>query len=43
VINMRHRLVHAYYNINLTLLWKTLEEDLPPLIAALEGLLHEEA
>jgi uncharacterized protein with HEPN domain len=41
VINMRHRLVHAYYNINLTLLWKTLEEDLPPLIAALEGFLSE--
>jgi uncharacterized protein with HEPN domain len=36
VIGMRHRLVHMYYDINLTILWKTLEEDLPPLIEALE-------
>lgn len=36
VIGMRHRLVHAYFDINLDILWKTIQEDSPPLIAALE-------
>lgn len=42
VINMRHRLVHIYYDINLNVLWKTIEEDLPPLIAALEKVVSTE-
>ena len=37
IINMRHRLVHAYYDINLGVLWSTVCEDLPQLIAALEA------
>ncbi len=36
IIGMRHRLVHGYFDINLNVLWKTIEEDLPPLIALLE-------
>ena len=36
IIGMRHRLVHAYFDINLDILWKTAQEDLPPLIAELE-------
>ncbi len=36
VIGMRHRLVHAYFDINLDILWRTVQEDLPPLISALE-------
>ncbi len=36
VIGMRNRLIHAYYDINLDILWKTVTEDLPPLIAELE-------
>ena len=39
VIEMRHRLVHLYYDINPNVLWKTVQEDLPPLIAALEKIL----
>lgn len=38
IIGMRHRLVHAYFDINLDILWKTVQEDLPLLIAALESL-----
>jgi uncharacterized protein with HEPN domain len=38
IIGMRHRLVHAYFDINLDILWKTVQEDLPSLIAALESL-----
>ena len=35
IIGMRNRLIHAYYDINLDILWKTVTEDLPPLIAEL--------
>ena len=37
---MRHRLVHAYFDIDLTILWKSLEKDVPPLIATLESFLE---
>ena len=33
---MRHRLVHGYFDVNLDILWRTVQEDLPALIAALE-------
>lgn len=36
IVGMRNRLIHAYFNINLDVLWKTVTEDLPPLIAGLE-------
>ena len=36
---MRHRLVHAYYDINLDIVWSTLREDLPPLLATLKSAL----
>ncbi len=36
IISMRNRLIHAYFDINLDILWKTVDEDLPPLIAELE-------
>lgn len=35
IVGMRHRLVHAYYDINLDILWKTVCEDLPLLSARL--------
>ena len=36
IIGMRHRLVHAYFEIILAILWRTIEDDLPPLIAVLQ-------
>ena len=36
IIGMRHRLVHAYFDINLDILWQTVKVDLPPLILVLE-------
>ncbi len=36
IVGMRHRLVHAYFDINLDILWKTVQEGLPPLIAEIE-------
>ena len=38
IIGMRHRLVHAYFDINLDILWQTVQVDLPGLVAALERL-----
>ncbi len=43
IIGMRHRLIHAYFEINLDILWETVTTDLPPLIASLENILPTEA
>jgi len=42
IIGMRHRLVHAYFDINLEILWRTVQDDLPALRAVLEQLVPEE-
>jgi uncharacterized protein with HEPN domain len=42
IIGMRHRLVHAYFDINLDILWRTVQDDLPALIATLEPLIPAE-
>jgi uncharacterized protein with HEPN domain len=39
IIGMRHRLVHAYFDINLDILWQTVEDDLPALLSVLAPLL----
>ena len=36
---MRNRLTHAYFDINLDIVWNTITEDLPPFIAELEKIL----
>jgi uncharacterized protein with HEPN domain len=36
IIGMRNRLIHAYFDIDRETVWRTVTEDLPPLIAALE-------
>ncbi len=38
VIGMRHKVVHDYLNVDDDVVWQTLQEDLPELIAALEQL-----
>jgi len=42
ITGMRNRLIHAYFDINLDILWKTVVEDLPPLIAELENIIPHE-
>jgi uncharacterized protein with HEPN domain len=41
VIGMRHRLVHAYFNVDLNHLWDTIEGDLPPLLEVINRVLAE--
>lgn len=36
IVGMRNKLVHHYFKADLELVWKTVQEDLPVLIAALE-------
>lgn len=37
MISMRNRLVHGYFDINLDIVWKTVQEDLPFLLEKLES------
>ena len=41
IVAMRNRLVHAYFNVNLDVVWATVREDLPALVVALEDVLNE--
>lgn len=36
MIGMRDRLIHGYFDVNLDVVWQTVTEDLPPLIAQIE-------
>ena len=36
MVGMRHRLVHGYYRVDLSVVWRTVHGDLPRLIAQLE-------
>jgi uncharacterized protein with HEPN domain len=43
IVGMRHRLIHTYYDINRDVLWQTVVDDLPSLIAVLEVALPPDA
>ena len=32
IVNMRNRLIHAYFDIDLEIVWDTVTKDLPPLM-----------
>lgn len=36
IVGMRNRLIHAYFNINVDIVWQTVTGELPSLIVALE-------
>ena len=42
IVGMRNRVVHAYFDIDLQLVWDTIIDDLPPLIAELDIVLAAE-
>ena len=42
IIGMRHRLIHAYFEVNLNIVWKTENEEIPELIKELEPILRSE-
>jgi uncharacterized protein with HEPN domain len=42
IMGMRNRLIHAYFDLDRDILWKTIREDLPSLVAELEQILKAE-
>ncbi len=41
IVAMRNRLIHAYFDVDLDIVWQTVENDLPPLVTALKSVLPE--
>jgi len=41
VVAMRNRLIHAYFDVNRTILWKTVTEEIPALLPALRQLVRQ--
>ena len=42
IVGMRNRLVHAYFDVNLDIVWETVQGDLPELISLLEPAIPSE-
>lgn len=42
IVDMRNRLIHTYFDINLDILWETATDELSPLISQLDKVLSEE-
>ena len=42
IIGMRNRLIHVYFDIDHEVVWKTLKENLPPLIEQIQIILNTE-
>jgi hypothetical protein len=40
--NMRNVIIHAYFNVDLTTVWHTVQEDLPPLKQQIDHLLSQQ-
>lgn len=38
IVGMRNRLVHAYFDIDQNILWATVTQDLPPLLAQMKAI-----
>jgi uncharacterized protein with HEPN domain len=41
IIGTRNRLIHAYFDINLNVLWDTINDDLPPLVGQLQKIIDD--
>jgi len=42
IVGMRNRLIHAYFDIDLDIVWRTVVDELPPLVTELERILGRE-
>jgi len=42
MVGMRNRLIHAYFDVNLNIVWRTVKDELPQLITELANILEAE-
>jgi uncharacterized protein with HEPN domain len=42
VIGIRNKIIHGYNYVDFDILWDTVKNDLPPLIAALEKIISDQ-
>jgi uncharacterized protein with HEPN domain len=42
MLTMRNIVIHEYHGVNLSIIWQTVKEDLPPLVSGLKRILQEE-
>lgn len=42
IVDMRNHLIHAYFDVDLDIVWDTITQDLPPLITTLEKIVSRE-
>lgn len=42
IIDMRNHLIHAYFDVDLDIVWDTVTRGLPPLITTLEKIISQE-
>jgi uncharacterized protein with HEPN domain len=42
MLTMRNIVIHEYHGVNLSIIWQTVREDLPPLVSRLKRILEEE-
>jgi uncharacterized protein with HEPN domain len=41
IVSMRNHLIHAYFDVDLNIVWTTVVDDLPPLLRVLDSALPE--
>jgi uncharacterized protein with HEPN domain len=41
MLTMRNIVIHEYHGVNLSIIWQTVKEDLPPLVSPLKRILQE--
>ena len=41
MVDMRNKLIHEYFGVDMEVLWRTVQEDLPPLADAIRGMLAQ--
>ncbi len=42
IVSMRNRLIHAYFEIDRDIVWKTVTEEMPALLSSLRALLPDQ-
>jgi uncharacterized protein with HEPN domain len=42
IIGMRNRMIHEYFNVDLDVVWETIDHDLPSLVTLLEAIVPPE-